>query len=137
MASQPDFKAKLTLEAEVSPSEDPAKVLAAMKSLIGGEAEDESAAAHSARIVTTKASALVRIRDQLRDRHVRSAARRQLLLGTSKGSATLMFNRQAAAAGVMAVCASPEESTLGPIYMKLESGRLSAAVEWLTAYLEG
>jgi predicted RNA binding protein with dsRBD fold (UPF0201 family) len=84
--------------------------------------------------VTDEAKALLRIRDQLRDRHVRSAARRRLLLGREGNSTSLMLNRQAAAAGVLAICGSPEESPLGPIYMTIESEKLDTVIDWLTSY---
>jgi len=132
--SFPDFKAKLTLEASVSPSEDPALVGAAMKNVLGGNPEEPTQDRSSLKLATDDDKGLVRIRDALRDRHVRSAARRQLLLNTSGDSASLMLNRQAAAAGVIAICGSPEESPLGPIYLTIESARLQEMVDWLTAY---
>jgi uncharacterized protein len=132
--SAPELKAKLALEATVSPSEDPVKVLQAMKNVVGEARCDIATDSHSAKIVTDDPRALVRIRDQLRDRHVRSAARRQMLLKNSGRSTSLMLNRQAAAAGVVALCGGPEESPLGPIYLTLESGEIDALIEWLTAY---
>ncbi len=129
----PEFRAKIRLEAAVSPSEDPARVAAALKNVVG-EAEVESGVeGSSAWLATVDPRAFVRIRDQLRDRHVRSAARRQMVLNMRGKSTSLMLNRQAAAAGVVAICGSPEESPLGPIYMKVESGNLEAAIEWMAA----
>jgi predicted RNA binding protein with dsRBD fold (UPF0201 family) len=130
----PELKAKLTLEATVSPSEDPVKVLQAMRNVVGEARCDVSTDSHSARIVTDDPRALVNIRDQLRDRHVRSAARKQMLLMNSGRLTSLILNRQAAAAGVVAVCGSPEESSLGPIYLSLESEEIDAVMDWLTAY---
>ena len=132
--SQPELKAKLVLEATVSPSEDPEKVLQAMKSVAGEAQCDITTDPHSARLVTEDPSALARMRDQLRDRHVRSAARKQMLLKSSGRSTSLMLNRQAAAAGVVALCGSPEESPLGPVYLTIESEKIDAVIDWLTAY---
>ncbi len=89
------------------------------------------------KLVTENAGALTRIRDQLRDRHVRSAARKQMLSNRSGRSTSLMLNRQAAAAGVLAICGSPGESPLGPIYLTIESDALDDLIDWLTAYSEG
>lgn len=135
--AQPDFRARLTLRATVSPSEDPAKVLSALRNIVGGIEGDVTERAGSVRLVTDDVRALTHVRDKLRDRHVRSAARRQLLLNASRGSTRLLLNRQAAAAGVVAVCGSPAESPLGPIVAILKSDRLQDAIDWLAAYTEG
>lgn len=132
---RPDFK--VTLEATVSPSEDPARVTRALQNVFG-EAQGEARTRDgSASMSTSDPRALSHIRDQLRDRHVRSAARRQLLLNTRGRTSRMLLNRQAAAAGVVVVCGSAEESPLGPIYATLESETLQAAIDWLTAYAEG
>lgn len=132
--SHPSFDARLILEATVSPSEDPHKVAAALGKVVGLGPEGVSVGNLSARLVLEEQKALEHIRDQLRDRHIRSAARRQLLVNSSGVSTTLMLNRQAAAVGVVAVCGAPEESPLGPIYLTLSSNCLSEAIDWLTAY---
>jgi uncharacterized protein len=132
--SQAELKAKLSLEAAVSPSEDPAKVLEAMKNIVGEAKCDIATDTHSAGLRTKDSRAVVHVRDQLRDRHVRSAARRQMLLKRSERSTSLMLNRQAAAAGVVALCGSPEESPLGPIYLTVESDDIDGVIDWLAAY---
>jgi len=132
--SLPDFGAKILLEATISPSEDPGKVAEALAGVLGEAAELADTGPASARLTIGNPQALARVRDQLRDRHVRSAARRQLLLNKSGTSTRLMLNRQAAAAGVLALCGSDEESPLGPIYMTIESDRLDEVIDWVTAY---
>jgi len=133
--SQPEFEANLILEATLSPSEDPGKVSQAMKNVLGEVRCDEHIDPRSATLATEDPRALIHIRDQLRDRHVRSAAKRQMLLNSSESSTSLMLNRQAAAAGVIALCGSPEESPLGPIYVRVHSKRIEAVIDWLTAYV--
>lgn len=135
--SQPEFRARVILEATISPSEDPAKVAGSLGNVVGETPGAAVAGSASARLVTDDPKAIVRVRDQLRDRHVRSAARRQLLLSRARRSASMMLNRQAAAAGVVALCGSPDESPLGPIYMTIESDRIDATIDWLTAYATG
>ncbi len=130
---EPDFRARLVLKATISPSEDPAKVEQALTNLVGSNFTSEMSRS-KVRLASEDLRALTRIRDQLRDRHVRSAARRQMLLNTSGRSTSLMFNRQAAAAGVVALCGSEQESPLGPIYLEIESGTLDKVIDWLTAY---
>lgn len=134
--SRADFRVKLTLEARVSPSEDRGKVADALRKVVGGAPASVSSG-EAVSLSTVDNKALAFIRDQLRDRHVRSAARRQLLLSRRGDTTSLMLNRQAAAAGVVAICGSPEESPLGPIYLTIESEELDAAVDWLAPYPEG
>ena len=134
---QTDFRAKTILKATISPSEDPDKVVGALEKILGQSTGDVSLGSRAVRIVTDDAKALIRIRDQLRDRNVRSAARRRLLLNRERNSTSLMLNRQAATTGVLVVCGSPEESPLGPIYLTIESERVEDVIDWLTSYSEG
>jgi predicted RNA binding protein with dsRBD fold (UPF0201 family) len=135
--SQTNFRAKTILKAKISPSEDPDKVVGAFEKILGQSTGDVSLRSSAVRTVTDDAKVLHRLRDQLRDRHVRSAARRRLLLNREKNSTSLMLNRQAAATGVLVVCGSPEESPLGPIYLTIESERLDDVIDWLTSYSDG
>jgi uncharacterized protein len=135
--SQTDFRAKTILKATISPSEDPDKVIGALEKMLGQSTGDVSLGSRAVRIVTNDTRMLLRMRDQLRDRHVRSAARRRLLLNREGNSTSLMLNRQAATTGVLVVCGSPEESPLGPIYLTIESERLDDVMDWLTSYSEG
>lgn len=132
----PDPAARLTLWASISPSEDPDKVAGALRRIAGGEGGETKLEEGSA-IFLAPPVALVRLRDQLRDRHVRSAARRQFLGNAKRRSTSVLLNRQAAAVGVVALCGSPEESPLGPVHVKLESERLAEVIDWLTSYASG
>ena len=134
--SHPEFRARLRLEAALSPSEDPEKVAGALRNVVGCPLEPSAGKGHLS-LATDDPRAISHVRDQLRDRHVRSAARRQLLVNSSGRTTSVMLNRQAAAAGVVAVCGSREESPLGPIYLVIESDDLAAVLDWLTAYGEG
>jgi len=129
--------AKTIFKADISPSEDPDKLVGALEKILGQSTGNISLGSRAVRLVTDDARVLLRIRDQLRDRHVRSAARRRLLLNREKNSTSLMLNRQAATTGVLVVCGSPEESPLGPIHLTIESVRLDAVIDWLTSYSEG
>ncbi|MDG7014104.1 MAG: hypothetical protein JRN46_07795 [Nitrososphaerota archaeon] len=137
MMTQPEFKARLTMEAMVSPSEDQAKVVQAMAWVAGQLPEAVSVDGGMARLSSEDPKALIRLRDQLRDRHVRSAARKLLLRDRTDRSASVMLNRQAAAAGVVATCGSSEESPLGPIHLTISSDELDAVIDWLTGYAGG
>lgn len=89
------------------------------------------------KMVSEEASSLNVMREQLRDRHIRSAARRLLLSALKGDSTSLMLNRQAATVGVVALCSSADQSPLGPIYVTIRSKQIEALIDWLAAYEEG
>ena len=127
---------RVTIEAGVSPSEDARKVALAVDNIVGNSGLVEITV-RGARFRSDDLGSLGHLRDQLRDRRIRAAARRLLLRERDGKSAVLMLNRQAAFVGVIALCGSPEESPLGPVYLTLESKDMEAAIDWLTAYEEG
>ena len=129
-----EFSVSLELRASVSRSEDPEKVLKAMRNLVG---EGDCKVTNETGTITVSSNSrrsLEKIRHQLRDRRVRSAARRLLLTKSEGGSVSIMLNRQAASVGIVALCNREDESPLGPIYMRLESDHLGNLMDWLTAY---
>ncbi len=133
----PELPAKVAVSATVSPSEDPARVAVAVMNVTGEAAGSLEKGDEAIRYTSDGVASLVHLKDQLRDRQVRGAARR-LLEYARKGRRTeLMVNRQAAHSGVVVLCGSPEESPLGPIYVKIESRKLNELIEWLTAYEAG
>ena len=102
-------------------SEDPKKILGAMRSILVGNLTLEEGSSRTIKLVSEEASSLNVLRDQLRDRHVIGAAKR-LLLSEMKGDSTsLMLNRQAATTGVVALCSCADQSPLGPIYLTIRS----------------
>jgi uncharacterized protein len=135
--SEAEFKVSSVLSATISPSEDPAKVAAALSNIVGEPPERVTLRPRSARLSNDTRRPLARIRDQFRDRHIRSAARKQLLSNLEGGSTSVMLNRQAAAAGVVALCGSTGESPMGPIYLKIESDKIDGVIDWITSYSEG
>lgn len=132
----PDLRVRVVLEASVSPSEDPEKVIRAMTNLTGGKGMVDPNTGRP-RVVGDTLESLNEMREQFRDRRVRGAARRLLLYGVKGKTTSLMMNRQAAAAGVAALCGSPEESPLGPIYVTIQSKEVEKVIDWLTAYESG
>jgi hypothetical protein len=125
------------LEAELSPSEDPEKVMSAMVGIIGPGPFTVSKRGGGIRIDADSPGTLDRVHDQLRDRRVRGAARRRLLAGRHGSESTVMVNRQAASAGVVAICDSEDESPLGPIYLTVRSDDFDRLLAWLTDYPAG
>lgn len=122
------------MEADLSPSEDYDKVVEAMKCVLGAVVSPREERGGRVVLRSEDADSLVRIHDQLRDRRVRGAARRLARSGREGGRVRLMVNRQAAAVGIIALCGSPEESPLGPLFLTIESDDVEGILDWLTAF---
>jgi predicted RNA binding protein with dsRBD fold (UPF0201 family) len=90
--------------------------------------------ATSIRLLSESSRCLQKLHDQLRDRHVRDAARRLMLASLEGRVLPLKLNRQAAAAGVLALCSNAVESPLGPLNLEIESEAPGKLIDWLTAY---
>ena len=129
---RPESPLGVSLRARLAPSEDAEKVLNAMKGILRGSSHTVEATPRELRVESSDPGSLDGIRDQSRDRHVRAAVRRRLVAGRSGHKTTVMINRQAATAGVVAICDSEEESPLGPIYLTIDSDRLDEVIDWLT-----
>ncbi len=127
-------ESRLELRATVSPSEDPRKVLAAMRQVLGDCDYAVYEGPTSIRLHSTSSHCLQRLHDQLRDRHVRDAARRLMLASLEGRVFLLKLNRQAAAAGVLALCSNAVESPLGPINLEIATDDPQQLLDWLTAH---
>lgn len=123
----------IRVRATVSPTEDLHKVAAATRNLLGDCAYELEERADCVTASSQDGGCLQKIHDQLRDRHVRAAARRLFLRGVNRSGLTVLLNRQAAYAGVVALCADESESPLGPIVVEIRSDRPQELIEWLTA----
>ncbi len=124
----------IVLHAAVSPSEDPAKVLAAAQNVLGECAHSVEEGEAGVTLRSADLNCLRKVHDQLRDRHVRAAANRLLLRMRDGRRVTVLLNRQAATAGVVALCTSATESPLGPLVLEIESDNPERVIDWLTVY---
>ena len=124
----------ISLHAAVSPSEDPAKVLAASRNILGECAYSVEEGDGMVALRSKELTCLQKIHDQLRDRQVRGAANRLLLRMRDGRRVTMLLNRQAATAGVVALCTSATESPLGPLVVEIETNNPDRLIDWLTAY---
>jgi len=125
---------EIVLRAEVAASEDPKKVLLAAQNVLGSCIYRVEEGPDRIALRTNEKGCLQRVHDQLRDRHVRDAARRLLLKSLEGKRLTLLLNRQAAFAGIVAVVSSGEESPLGPLVLEVVTEDPQALVDWLTFY---
>jgi len=126
---------EIIVEAQIKRTESPAKVSDAVKKLFG-EKGDLRVEQDRVLFVSTNIEALRYLKDQFRDRRVRSSARRLLIKNRGEEDSLqthLLLNKQAATVGIGALCDDPSESALGPIVLRLRSGNLEAIIDWLTA----
>ena len=131
--TRPQLDVEIIAEAEIKKTESQEKVATAVKTLFGGKGELRI---ETDRImfISTDLESLRHLKDQFRDRRIRSTARRLLLKNQEEGSLQtyLMFNKQAATVGIGALCDDPRESALGPIILRVKSSDLQKVIDWLT-----
>jgi predicted RNA binding protein with dsRBD fold (UPF0201 family) len=128
---------EIVVEAQVKHTESKEKVASAVSNLFkSGELRTEP---DRVVYVSDTIESLRLLKDQFRDRRVRSAARRLLLSNMEDGAfqTHLLLNKQAATVGVAALCDDPRESALGPIVLRIKSSELEKVIEWLTYGYEG
>lgn len=129
-----DDSVEISLRAELSASEDPEKVLHAARNILGDCVYETERRPNSVTLLSTGLGCLQKIHDQLRDRHVRGAARRQILKSIEGNKVRVLFNRQAAYVGVIATVSAGEESPLGPLVLELTSREPMELLDWLTPF---
>ena len=135
-SSEQALEIEVFVETQVKLSESKDKVSSAISNLF----EDGEMRVESDRIqfLSNKIESLRFLRDQFRDRRVRSAARRLLLTNQKDSDSTfLLLNKQAATVSIAAICDDPKESPLGPIVLRIRSSRLPSVIDWLTAGYAG
>ena len=120
---------RIRARAVLNPSEDSRKVLEAVLNMMPGcEGRIRGSAAE---VHSDDATDLDTIRESLASRQALGGLRRNMI-GNMRSNATgFLLNRQAAYAGVAAVCDTPEESPLGPIEIEIESRRMEELTEWM------
>lgn len=140
----PPADCSVTAECEVRPSEDAEAVAAALSAVVpgasvradgGGGAPEDGRAESSA----SGPGCLSRIAETVRSRSSSAAYLRCMLRnmecaeggGGDAGSTWFYLNKQAAAAGRVALCAEADESPLGPIRVTIRSQNIGAVIDWL------
>jgi len=121
------------VEAEVNPTEEGDKVQTAVNNVLGN-ASITLRASQSGSTLTAEAKgqdSLVKLRNILRNDHIRDAARR-ILFRSIRGNEIIFFlNKQVAFAGHISFSEETAESPLGPIRFILETDDPPQLVEWL------
>jgi len=129
-----DLEVEVRVEAEVYPTEDPEKVLEAVKKIfseidfnirwLDGVAVVEG--------VGEGLKVLENLKRLIRERRIRASARRILKSSISGAKLTFNLNKQAAYAGKVSFTEPYLESPLPPIRVEIRSNDLEGVIEWLT-----
>jgi uncharacterized protein len=145
----PKLKIELDVvaEAQVKHTESAEKIAKAISNLFDPQDDPTKPRTGELRVepdrvlfVSSSLESLRHLKDQFRDRRVRSSARRLLLVNRGEEGSLqtrLLLNKQAATAGIGALCDDPRESPLGPIVLRIKSNQLDSVIDWLTAGYEG
>ncbi len=106
--------------ATLSPSEDPSRVLLALRGILypGDRAET---ATEENRVVlrASGVSSLRKIKEAAASRRVRSVLKRLLLSQMGKARFELLLNRQALTRGIISFCETDSESPLGAVHLEM------------------
>jgi predicted RNA binding protein with dsRBD fold (UPF0201 family) len=122
----------LKISAIISASEDPLKVIRALKNVVGGLEPSSSVEKLNIAIIRYKGDrALQSFFHKIRDRQIISTARRLLLENLDGKRTQVMLNRQAAFAENIVLCEEETESPLGPILLEIGSPEILRVIDWL------
>lgn len=122
----------LNISATISASEDPSKVIRALKNVVGGLEPSNFVEKHDMAILRYEGdSALQSFFHKIRDRKIISAARRLLLENLDGERTQIMLNRQAAFVENIVLCEEEAESPLGPIFLEISSPEIFRVIDWL------
>ena len=122
------------VETSLNPTEDPEKVLRAMRNLFPSCAPavvrtDERYAKFEGSIA--RLEDLDNLRSLLRQEAIRDAARKLLFKSISGSSIVVHLNKQAAFAGKASFCERYDESPLGPITLTIATENPVQLIDWL------
>lgn len=128
----------VSVEADVNPTEDEAKVRAAVNNVLG-DASITIKPAHQGSTLLAEAKgqdSLTKLRNVLRNDRVRDAARRILFKSIQGTTISFCLNKQVAFAGHVSFSQETKESPLGPIRFTIEADDPRKLVEWLAEITE-
>lgn len=127
------LSARVRVEAEVRPTEDEGKVIAAISNLTGRADLSRIESGRKVRLVQEgDESLLIPFRAILRRDRIQDAARKVISKGQDGTVFTFHVNKQVASAGHISFCAPEGESPLGPITFTVELGDPKSLIDWLS-----
>ena len=125
---------EIEAEAFIYPTEDPAKVEKAVRTIFPGCSMTLEGWSEEARILVAKEKgkeALVLLQSLLRQDRIRDAARSILMSSISDNMITFHLNKQVAYVGHISFSMPNSESPLGPITVRIRCQNPVGLIEWL------
>jgi predicted RNA binding protein with dsRBD fold (UPF0201 family) len=120
------------VRAEVNPTEDEAKVRAAVSNLTGSSVFSRANEGRRALLIQDgDRGLLMNLRTLLRRERSLDAARKLLRWGVVGGTVTFCMNKQVAFAGHASFCRPTGESPMGPITFFISDDDPYSLIEWL------
>ncbi len=129
MKETTDAPVDIRIECQVHPSEDPSKVVRAVKNVISNCSPEPLDS--RIQISSKNPELLDIIYEQIRSRRVLGVFRKVLLNNMIGNSTWFYLNKQAAYVGIVSICEEESESPLGPIKVTLRSSDLESVINWL------
>jgi predicted RNA binding protein with dsRBD fold (UPF0201 family) len=129
---------KISVEAEINPTEDEEKVRTAIDNVLGNpEFTVKPAVRGSTLTAQAKGQeALFKLRNIMRNDRVRDASRRILYKSTHGNTISFYLNKQVAFACHVSFSEETAESPLGPLKFTIETDNPQQLVEWLAEKTE-
>lgn len=129
MRRVPDLQVEIRAECRLYASEDPGKVISAVKNVITNCSPERK----DGRVIAVSRSteALTTIYEQVRSRAVMGVLKKVLLNNMFSDTTWFYLNKQAAYAGTLSICDEESESPLGPIKVTIRSRSIEAVINWL------
>ncbi len=132
MKQVPDFALDIRIECQVYPSEDPAKVVRAVKNVVSNCSPELLDG--RVRVASKNPEVLITIYEQIRSRRVMGVFRKVLLRNMIANTTWFYLNKQAAFVGTVSICEEESESPLGPIKITIMSNELESVMNWLAEF---
>lgn len=121
---------KISVYAEIKPSEDKDKVLQAVKNIFPG-----IEVIISNNKVEGKGEGkdlLIFLRNKVRDKQVQAVLKRLLSENKADNSTWIYLNKQAAFAKHIVLCEEERESPLGPIKLEIKCDNIDELIRWMS-----
>lgn len=131
------LSAHVRVEAEVRPTEDEGKVIAALSKLTGKSAVSRIERGRKSYVTQEGDETLLYpLRAMLRRDRILDAARKAILKGQDGSRFVFHVNKQVASAGHVSFCAPEGESPLGPITFTVEADDPKSLIGWLSTRVD-